>query len=559
MYLDEYKKWLKSPFVDEETKAELRALTDENEIEDRFAVSLSFGTAGLRGVLGAGTNRMNIYTVRQATQGVADLIKKDGAEACKKGVIIGYDSRNMSKEFAWETCRVLAANGIRCFLFDELRPTPEVSFAILELGTSAGIMITASHNPKEYNGYKCFWSDGIQLNPTQADVVMTAIRETDIFEEIKLASDEETKALVTVLDKEFDEKYLAAVLAQSVNKDAVEKQKDMPILYTPFHGAGYRLVPEALRRAGFTNVTPVAEQMVLDGNFPTVISPNPENREGFTIAIEQAKKTGCELIVGTDPDSDRLGIIVRDRNGDYVAITGNQTGAILTEYILRAKKETETLQKDAFIVKTIVTSELTDRICENYGVTVKNCLTGFKFIGELLQKSLDTGNGTYVLGFEESYGYLIGNYVRDKDGVSASLLICEAAAYYKSKGMTLYDALEDIFEKYGHHRERTVNIVMKGLDGKEKMAQIMESLCKEPPVSIGGISVKEFLDYNKGICGLPSSNVLSFALEDGSKVLIRPSGTEPKIKIYVLVTGKTETEALGKTELLTNAMKEMIK
>ena len=445
-YMDAYQMWMESPFVSDEMKAELAEIKGNDiEIKSRFISLLSFGTAGLRGILGAGLNRMNIYTVRHATQGLAQLIKQEGAEACEKGVAVAYDSRIMSLEFSKEVCCVLAANGIRSYLFDEPRPTPELSYAIRELGCVAGVNITASHNPKEYNGYKAYWSDGIQLSPEQAKTVADTMQALDIFEDVKVNSYEDSAGFIQPLSSAFDEKYLSQVLSQIVRPDIIKKQTDLSIVYTPFHGAGYKLVPQALYRAGFTNIHPVKEQMVLDGTFPTVKSPNPENKEGFTLAIRLAENLGSELIIGTDPDADRMGIVVRREDGQYIALTGNQTGVILLDYILRSKEETNTMPKNPLVVKTIVTSELAARICEKHHVQLINVLTGFKFIGEQIEKCIDTGAHSFLMGYEESYGYLVGTYARDKDGVVASVLIAEAAAYYKSLGMTLWDALCQIY------------------------------------------------------------------------------------------------------------------
>lgn len=552
-YLDEYQKWVNSPFIDEQTKTELNRIKgDDSEIKSRFIGLLSFGTAGLRGTLGAGLNRMNIYTVRHATQGMAELILKEGAQACQKGVAVAYDSRIMSTEFAREVCCVFAANGIRSYLFDEPRPTPELSYAIRELGCTAGVNITASHNPKEYNGYKAYWSDGIQLSPAQAKVVADAMAQIDIFEQVKTVPFAQAEAFIDILTQEFDEKYIAQVLAQRVRPDVIRQQADMRIVYTPFHGAGYRLVPEVLRRAGFTDICPVAEQMTLDGAFPTVKSPNPENREGFTLAIQLAEKLDSDLIIGTDPDSDRMGIVVRTGSGEYMPLTGNQTGVILLDYIIRANEQAGTMPKNPFAVKTIVTSELAARICEKHGVQLVNVLTGFKFIGEQIQ----TNPGTFLMGYEESYGYLVGTYARDKDGVVASLLIAEAAAYYKSKNMTLWDALQSIYAEYGYHMETTVNIYMEGLDGKERMKRLMAQLRDNAPKEIGGVAVTEIRDYSRGIDGLPKSDVLYYVLQDKSVIVVRPSGTEPKVKIYIMVSARDGAAAAAKTETYQNDFKQ---
>ncbi len=548
--------WLNNPHVDEASKAELRAITDSKELENRFYGLLEFGTAGLRGTLGAGLRNMNIYTVRHATQALADVINADGVE--DPHVVIAHDSRIMSREFAEETACVFAANGITAYLFDELRPTPELSFAILELGCIAGVNITASHNPKEYNGYKAYWADGAQLAPEQADDVFQRMCEMDMFEDIKTMPLSEASSKIIPLTKEFDEKYLNVVLAQQINPDAVKANSDLSIIYTPFHGAGYRLVPEVLKRAGFTNIATVDEQMVLDGNFPTVKSPNPENKEGFTRAIEMAQENGADLIIGTDPDADRIGIVVREENDEFITLTGNQTGAILLHYILTSRKETGNLPANAAAVKTIVTSEIAARICEDFGVTLFNVLTGFKFIGEKIKMFEETGKHTFMFGYEESYGYLPGTYARDKDAVAASLLVAEAAAYYAAKNMTLWDALCEIFAKYGNYREKTANIVMTGIDGLKKMAETMDDLRKNPPSQIGPFKVLEVKDYMDGIDGLPASNVLYYSLEGKNTVVIRPSGTEPKIKVYYMMTGTTAEEAYKAIEDAEKAFNEIM-
>ena len=546
-----FDRWRASSRVDDATKAELAAIAgDREEILSRFGSSLTFGTGGLRGVLGAGTNRMNVYVVRQATQGIADLIRSSGEAACRRGVVVGHDCRNFSREFAWETCRVLTANGIKTYLFDELRPTPEVSFAIRELNCIAGINITASHNPKEYNGYKVYWEDGAQLALELADIVYASICATDIFDGVKVAGEEETKANTQILGKDFDEKFLACVLDCSVHRDVIQRQKDMAIVYTPFHGTGYRLVPEVLKRAGFENVTCVPEQMVLSGDFPTVESPNPENKEGFTIAMKLAEQAGADFIIGTDPDADRVGVVVRNASGEFVALTGNQTGALLLDYVLRARKETGTLPANAAAVKSIVSTEMATEICKKYGVSMINVLTGFKFIGEKIKEFEEDGSHTYVFGFEESYGYLTGTYARDKDAVAASLLVAEMAAYYKEKGMTLADALESLYAEFGVYREATLSVTMKGVDGPARTRALMDFLRSQRPDHLGGIALRENYDLLNGVMGLPKSDVVYYRFEDGSVLIVRPSGTEPKVKIYALVKGESVSEAEAKVSAL---------
>ena len=548
-YQEVYEKWLNSPVLDEEAKAELRGIGEE-EKKDRFDSYLKFGTAGLRGLLGIGSRRMNIYTVRLATQAIANVILNEGDAARERGVAVAYDCRIMSREFAEEVCSVFAANKIKSFCFNSLRPTPELSFAVRELSCFAGINITASHNPKEYNGYKVYWSDGAQIEEKQADAILSFMNSLDIFEDVKIADAKTTANYKTELGEDFDDKYLEKVLAQRINAEVINEEKDMKIVYTPFHGTGYRLVPEILRRAGFENVICVEEQMIPDGRFPTVKSPNPENKKSFEMAIKLAEKTGSELVIGTDPDADRVGVCVRDDKGEFVPLTGNQTGAILLEYLINARRHNGTLPKNACVVKTIVTSELGTRICEKNGVSIMNVLTGFKFIGEKMEMFEKTGEYTYLFGYEESYGCLIGDYARDKDAVVASMMICETAAFYAKQGKTLWNALEEIFKKYGYHSESVFNISMAGVGALEKMQKFMKNLREHPAEKIGGIQVGEVLDFSEGIWGLPKSNVLYYRLVENSVVVVRPSGTEPKIKVYFMTNGKTREEAESRVEAL---------
>ena len=551
-----YQKWLDSKIVDSKTKEELKAITDETEIKDRFNSLLEFGTGGLRGVIGAGTRRMNIYTVRHATQALANVILASGCE--NPTVVIAHDSRNFSSEFSKEAAYVLAANGIKSYLFDELRPTPELSFSVPELKCIAGINITASHNPKEYNGYKVYWSDGAQLSPEQADAVYAEMTKIDMFDDVKTICPSEAEKSITVLGKDYDQRYIDNVLKQRINPEVIARKSDISIIYTPFHGAGYRLVPETLRQAGFKNITTVPEQMLLDGNFPTVKSPNPENPEGFVRAIEIAREKNADLIIGTDPDADRMGIVVRNSDGEYVTLTGNQTGVILLNYIIRSRVETGTLAKNSCAIKTIVTTELAAKVCKKYGVEMINVLTGFKFIGERMTEYKNSGKYSFIFGFEESYGYLAGDYARDKDSVFASLLISEAAAYYAEKNMTLWDAIIEIFEEFGYFTEKTINIEMKGLDGLAKMKNIMQTLRENPIESISGKKIVGFKDYINGLEGLPPSNVLYYVLEDDSVLVVRPSGTEPKIKLYVLVSGETKAASDEKAKTVGDAFKEHV-
>jgi len=553
-YNKEFERWCK--LADSETVAELTAKAGDDEwIRYYFQGPLAFGTAGLRGTMNAGTFAMNRYTVAQATQGLADLINREEGNA-DRGVLIGFDSRNNSPEFARITASVLAANGIKVFLYDELRPTPMVSFGLRYLNCIAGVNITASHNPKEYNGYKVYWEDGAQISLEQAIVVSDSINATDIFEGVKTCDYDAAVAegKITVVGPELDEEYLKNVMAQQVDPKAIERTADeLKVVYTPFHGAGYRLVPEVLKRAGLKYLYPVPEQATPDGDFPTVKSPNPENPEGFTLGIALAEKIESDLIVGTDPDADRVGVMARGKDGKFVTITGNQMGALLLDYILTAHTENGTMPPEPFAVKTIVTTELAAAICEKFGVKLHNVLTGFKFIGEVIYQSEVSGHGSYILGFEESYGYLKGTYARDKDAVVATLLIIEMASYYRKKGMTLIDALESVFARYGFYVEKTVNVTMAGLDGTERMAALMAKLRAEAPKSVGGLEVVAIRDYKEGTVtakdgsvtptGLPKSNVLCFDLAGGNTVVVRPSGTEPKIKFYLLCRGENEAQA----------------
>lgn len=548
-YKETYERWLNSPVLSEGDRAELAALAgNEKEIEERFYRELEFGTAGMRGILGMGTNRMNIYNVRRASQGVAKYVNSKGADAAKAGVLIGYDTRNFSRIFAEETAKVLACAGIHVYLFPIVHSVPEVSFGIRELGCAAGVMITASHNPKEYNGYKVYGPDGGQLPPDAADVVIEAINSYDVFDDIKYISLEEAAEndLLTVPGTELDEKFLDAVMSQQQNPEAVKEVADsFKLIYTPFHGTGSRPIKAILNRIGFKNVLVVKEQDTEDGDFPTVESPNPENKEGFTIAIQMAKENDVDVIIGTDPDCDRVGIVVRDADGIYRTLTGNQTGALLVEYILRSKKEKGVLPENGVVIKTIVTTELAAAIANSYGMEVMNVLTGFKYIGEKMTEFAEKGNHTYLIGFEESYGYLVGTHARDKDGVVATMLIAEMAAYYKTKGMSLYEALQDIYKRYGYYAERTVSFTMPGKDGMEKMAALLAGLRQTPPTKVAGMNVILYTDYKtqtikdtKGgvspIKDLPKSDVLKYNLsDDKTYFIVRPSGTEPKIKLYL--------------------------
>ncbi len=544
-YRREYERWINSGKLSEKEMAELLAIKEnEAEVEDRFYTPLTFGTAGLRGVLGMGINRMNIYTVRQATQGLAALITSKGKKEMRRGVAIAMDCRNGSDEFSREAACVLAANGIPVYLFESLRPTPELSFSIRAMNCIAGINITASHNPKEYNGYKVYWEDGAQLPPPEADIVLSEIEKTDIFDGIKLMDyDRAIKSgLITIIGEEVDEAFLHHVLSCVIDTDAAKKVgDDMKIVYTPFHGAGYKLVPEALSRMGFKNIIGVPEQMIPDGDFPTVKSPNPENRESFALAVELAAREDVDLIIGTDPDADRVGAVVRNRDGEYVTISGNQMGVLLLDYIIRARKKLGTLPANAYAVKTIVTTEMASAVCKAHGVELYNTFTGFKFIAEKIEKERSDG---FIMGYEESYGYLVGDFCRDKDSITASVMIAEMAASYRADGMTLYDALLRLFEEYGFYEERTINVVMPGSGGLARRKKIMEDLRNTPPAEIAEVPVRRVRDYLSGKAStgetlpLSGSDVLYFEMSDDTRFIIRPSGTEPKIKVYVLANGK---------------------
>ncbi len=554
-YKDEYLKWMNSPVVDEDTKAELKAIeNDEDQLKLRFSGMMSFGTAGLREVMRAGLNGMNIYTVRYATQGLADLINSCG-EDVGSGVTISYDSRHNSCEYARQSAAVLAANGIHVNIFDELRPTPELSFALRYTGSIAGINITASHNTKEYNGYKVYWSDGAQLPPEHAAQVSASMERNDIFDDVKTMDFEEgvEKGLITLIGSEIDEKYLEKVMEQSVGSRYVEQAAgDFTIIYTPFHGTGYKLVPEVLKRLGMKHVLTVPEQMVIDGDFPTVKSPNPEYIEGFAKAIEMARENDVDLIIGTDPDGDRCGVVVRNGD-DYETLTGNQIGVLLLDYLITARREQGTLAPNSAAVKSIVSTTMANAICEANGIKLFETLTGFKYIGEKIKEFLETGQYTFLFGFEESNGYLAGTYARDKDAVVASMLIAEMGCMYRTKGISLYQGIQALYEKYGFFKEGVTSASFSGLEAKAKMNSIMEGLRNDPPEKLG-LKVERIRDYSTGKIlnvkdgstgetGLPESNVLFYDLEGGCSLIIRPSGTEPKIKLYVMTRGQSEKEA----------------
>ena len=559
-YKDEYQLWLDSPALSEAEWAELNAIADdEKEIESRFFAPLEFGTAGLRGTMKLGLHQMNVHVIRHATQAFANVIKAEGAEAMSKGIAICFDCRNNSDLFAREAACVMAANGIHVRIFDALRPTPELSFAVRYYGTTAGLNITASHNPKEYNGYKVYWSDGAQLPPQHAAAIADQMSRLDIFNDFVSCDFDEavSDGRIELIGAETDEAYLEKVLEQAINKDVVQKVADrLKIVYTPFHGAGYKLVPEALHRLGVTQLYPVKEQMVLDGNFPTVESPNPENPEGFYLAIDLAKQVGSDLIIGTDPDSDRIGVMVRDGES-YTAITGNQLGVLLLDYVINARRTAGTLPANAGAVKSIVTTEMAKAVAEANGVHFEDTFTGFKFMAERIAEWEKAGSYEYIFAYEESYGYMMGDYVRDKDAVTASMMVAEMAAYYFDKGMNLKQAMESLYEKYGRYAEKTLNLVMPGLDGLAKMKNLMAQLRSEPPKEIAGTEVFRLRDYSNGSITVPElgvmgetpikgSNVLYFELADGTSFIVRPSGTEPKIKVYILCKGANKAECDAK-------------
>ncbi|MDE6454718.1 MAG: phospho-sugar mutase [Dysosmobacter sp.] len=557
-FMKEYEKWLSSPALSEAERAELEAIkNDPKEIESRFYGPLEFGTAGLRGTMCTGLHNMNIHVIRWATQGFADVIAAEGEEGRKRGVAICMDCRNHSMEFARAAAEVCAANGIHVRIFEALRPTPELSFAVREYHCQAGINVTASHNPKEYNGYKVYWQDGAQLPPHHADAIAKRLGEIDIFTDVRrMDYDEAVKAgIIEVLGAETDEKFLSNVMGQVNDKATVGKGADsFKMVYTPFHGTGYKLIPEVLGRLGVKHLLCVPEQMVIDGDFPTVVSPNPENPEGFYLAVDLAKKEGADFILGSDPDADRVGIMVRTKDGGFKVITGNQTGVLLLDYLIGARKRAGTMPEKATALKTIVTTEMARKVAEVNGLQCFDTFTGFKFLAEKKDKLENSGEGKVIFSYEESYGYMLGDYVRDKDAVTAALLLTEMAAWYAAQGMTLADALEALYAKYGYYAEHTYNLIMPGLDGLKDMANLMKGLRENPPAEISGVKVVQFKDYSDGSvvdCAagaktrmeLSGSNVLRFEMADGTSIIVRPSGTEPKIKVYILTQGSDAADA----------------
>lgn len=571
-YMENYKEWLENPYFDEETKKELKSIEgDEQEIKERFYADLEFGTAGLRGIIGAGTNRMNMYTVRKATQGLANYIIKQAGQ--KKGVAIAYDSRRMSPEFADEAACCLAANGIKAYVFESLRPTPELSFAVRELGCISGINITASHNPPEYNGYKVYWEDGAQITPPNDTGIMDEVKAVTDYSTVKTMSreDAEKAGLYETIGAAIDDRYMEELKKNVLHPNCIkEVEKDLRIVYTPLHGTGNIPVRRVLKELGFTNVFVVPEQELPDGEFPTVGYPNPEANEAFELALKLAKEKDADLVLATDPDADRLGVYVKDsKSGDYICLTGNMSGSFLADYEIGQRLALKgELPKDGMLVKTIVTTNLVDAIAAHYHIDVVECLTGFKWIGREILKTEKTGKGEYLFGFEESYGCLIGTHARDKDGIVASMALCEAAAYYKKRGKTLWDAMIEMYEKYGYYKDEVVSITHKGIEGLAKIKSTMDGLRENPPKAFGNYEVTTMRDYEKDMIkdlrtgeerktGLPTSNVLYFELTSDSWLCVRPSGTEPKIKIYFGVVGDSMEDADKKSSELAAVVKDL--
>ena len=556
-YREKYEGWLSNPYFDENTKDELRSIAeDDNEIKERFYKDLEFGTAGLRGIIGAGTNRMNIYTVRKATQGLANYIMKNGGQA--KGVAIAYDSRRMSPEFADEAALCLAANGIKAYVFESLRPTPELSYAVRSLGCIAGINITASHNPPEYNGYKVYWEDGAQITPPHDKGIMAEVEAVTDYNTVKTMGLEEAKkaGLYEVIGQEVDDGYIAELKKQVIHQDSIDAVgKELKIVYSPLHGTGNIPARRILKELGFENVYVVKEQELPDGEFPTVSYPNPEAKEAFELGLALAKEVDADLVLATDPDADRLGVYVKDaKSGEYKVLTGNMSGCLLADYEIGQRKEVSGLPDDGYLIKTIVTSNLADAIAKGYNIGLIEVLTGFKYIGQQILGFETTGKGTYLFGFEESYGCLIGTHARDKDAIVATMALCEAAAYYKTKGKTLWDAMVDMYDKYGYYKDDIQSITLKGIEGLQKIQEILETLRKNPPMEVGGYKVLKVRDYQadtiKDVAtgdvtqtGLPTSNVLYYDLTDDAWLCVRPSGTEPKVKFYYGIKGSSLADA----------------
>lgn len=571
-YIKEYEKWIAEDIFDEETKKELLQIKgNKEEIKDRFYKELEFGTAGLRGVIGAGTNRMNYYTVGKATQGLANFIIKEGGE--KRGVAISYDSRNMSPEFSKRAALILNANGIKTYLFDSLRPVPELSFAVRELNCIAGIMITASHNPPKYNGYKVYWEDGAQIVPPKDKQIIEEVRNITNYADIKVMKEEEAKkqGLYHIIGEEIDNSYMETLKKLVLNPEIIKKEKDLKIVYTPLHGTGNIPVRRVLKELGFENVWVVPEQELPDGNFPTVSFPNPEDEKAFALALKLGKEKDADVILATDPDADRLGVYAKDsKTGEYKSFTGNMSGLLIAEYELSQKQEKGILPSNGALIKTIVSSNLADSIAKAYGIKLIEVLTGFKYIGEQIRLFEENKKQEYVFGFEESYGCLIGTHARDKDAIAAVMALCEAAAYYKEKGLTLWDQMIEIYNKYGFYKEGILSVTMEGAEGAEKIKNLMENMRKNPISKLGENEVLQFRDYQLGeikncktgektSTNLPKSNVLYYDLSEDSWCCVRPSGTEPKIKFYMGVKGKDMQDAENKLEKLTEEMRKFTK
>ena len=570
-YRENYEAWLSNPYFDETTKAELKSIAeDDKEIKERFYKDLEFGTAGLRGIIGAGTNRMNIYTVRKATQGLANYIIKKGEQG--KGVAIAYDSRRMSPEFANEAALCLAANGIKAYVFESLRPTPELSYAVRSLGCIAGINITASHNPPEYNGYKVYWEDGAQITPPHDKGIMDEVKAVVDYNTVKTMDQEEAKkaGLYQVIGADVDDGYIAELKKQVIHQDSIDAVgKDLKIVYSPLHGTGNIPARRILKELGFENVYVVKEQELPDGEFPTVSYPNPEAEEAFELGLKLAKEVDADLVLATDPDADRLGVRVKDKDGVYHTLTGNMSGCLLADYEIGQRKALQGLSDDGYLIKTIVTSNLADAIAKGYDIGLIEVLTGFKFIGQQILKFETTGKGSYLFGFEESYGCLIGTHARDKDAIVATMALCEAAAYYKTQGKTLWDAMVDMYDKYGYYKDDIQSITLKGIEGLQKIQEILETLRKNPPTEVGGYKVLKARDYQadtiKDIAtgevtatGLPKSNVLYYDLTDDAWLCVRPSGTEPKVKFYYGIKGTSLADADEKSSKLGEEVLSMI-
>ena len=567
-----YEEWLDNPYFDDKTKAELKAIAeDENEIKERFYMDLEFGTAGLRGVIGAGTNRMNIYVVRKTTQGLANYIESVGAKG--KGVAIAHDSRRMSPEFAKEAALCLAANGIKAYIFESLRPTPELSYAVRKLGCVAGINITASHNPPEYNGYKVYWEDGAQITPPHDSGIMDEVKKVTDYSNVKTMDEKEAikAGVYEVIGKEIDDAYMEELKSQVLHMDAISKMAgELKIVYSPLHGTGNIPVRRVLKELGFDNVYVVKEQELPDGEFPTVSYPNPEAEEAFELGLKLAKEVDADIVLATDPDADRLGVRVKDsRTGEYHTLTGNMSGCLLAEYEISQKKELQGLPDDGALIKTIVTTNMANAIARHYDIRLIEVLTGFKYIGQQILGFEKNKRGTYLFGFEESYGCLIGTYARDKDAIVATMALCEAAAYYKTQGKNLWDAMIDMYEKYGYYKDDIQSVTLKGIEGLAKIQSILNTLRKEPPTEIGGYQVVSARDYKRDTItdletgevtptGLPSSNVLYYDLTDDAWVCVRPSGTEPKVKFYYGIKGTSLSDADEKSQALGKAVLEMV-